>query len=96
MMPKQCLNEHCEDKKRFLDQTILILSTTKTLAVLFKEQGKLDEAQTMFERALIALIEQEKALGPDHPDTLATAHNIGAVSMDQGQLDDAKAMFEVH
>ena len=60
-------------------------------ARVLEDQGKLDEAKTTYERALLGF---EKALGPDHPTTLATVHNLGGLLYAQGKLDEAKIMWE--
>jgi tetratricopeptide (TPR) repeat protein len=41
------------------------LSTVNNLGLLYVAQGKLDEAEEMYQRALAGY---EKALGSDHPD----------------------------
>jgi Tfp pilus assembly protein PilF len=46
------------------------------------DQGKLDEAEKMFRRALEG---KEKALG--------TVNNLGLLYAGQGKLDEAKEMF---
>ena len=58
---------------------------------LLADGGKLDEAKSMFERALRG---KEKALGSEHPHTLRTVHNLGALLQKQGKLDEAKVIFE--
>jgi len=40
---------------------------------VFDNQGKYDDALKWFRRALSG---QERALGPDHPSTLTTVHNM--------------------
>jgi len=52
----------------------LTLNTVNNLGLLYKDQGKLKEAEEMLLRALIAY---EKALGPDHISTLNTVNNLG-------------------
>ena len=42
------------------------LGTVGNLAILLDEQGKLDEAEPLYRRALAG---KEEALGPAHPDT---------------------------
>ena len=67
------------------------LSTVGNLANLLSGQGKLDEAQAMYDRALAG---QEKTLGPDHTSTLNTVNNLGGLLKQQGKLDEAQAMYE--
>jgi tetratricopeptide (TPR) repeat protein len=61
------------------------------LAYLYEFQGKLDEAEKMYERALVG---NEKAWGPDHTSTLDTVNNFGNLYKSQGKLDKAEKMYE--
>lgn len=61
------------------------------LGDLFVDQGRLDDAEAMYERALRG---KEKALGPEHTSTLDTVYNLGILYMDQGRLDESEAMYE--
>ncbi|KAN0070370.1 hypothetical protein V8E54_011239 [Elaphomyces granulatus] len=61
------------------------------LAFLYADQGKLDEAEKMYQRALQGY---EKALGPDHTSTLDTVNNLGILYADQGKLDEAEKMYQ--
>src|SRR5467141_734943 len=61
------------------------------LGVLYADQGKLDEAEKMYQRALQA---KEKALGPDHTSILLTVNNLGLLYADQGKLDEAEKMYQ--
>jgi tetratricopeptide (TPR) repeat protein len=67
------------------------LETVNNLGVLYKDQGKLANAEEMYERALRG---KETALGPDHPSTLDTVNNLGVLYKDQGKLADAEEMYE--
>ncbi|KAE9566034.1 hypothetical protein CGMCC3_g17791 [Colletotrichum fructicola] len=58
---------------------------------LYSDQGRLKEAEAMYERALQG---REKALGPDHTSTLDTVNNLGILYSDQGRLKEAEAMYE--
>ncbi|CAG8979288.1 hypothetical protein HYALB_00012671 [Hymenoscyphus albidus] len=60
------------------------------LARGFSDQGKLVEAEQMYQRALQGT---EKALGPDHTSTLRTVNNLGALYSNQGKLV-AEQMYE--
>jgi tetratricopeptide (TPR) repeat protein len=62
-----------------------------SLGLLYADQGKLAEAEAMYERALEG---KEKALGPDHTSTLLTVNNLGLLYADQGKLVEAEAMYE--
>ncbi|KAK1636654.1 hypothetical protein BDP81DRAFT_449649 [Colletotrichum phormii] len=61
------------------------------LGNLYSDQGRLKEAEAMYERALQG---SEKALGPDHTSTLSTVNNLGLLYLDQGRLKEAEAMYE--
>ncbi|CAG8884732.1 unnamed protein product, partial [Penicillium egyptiacum] len=52
-------------------------------------QGKLDEAEQIYIRALAGY---EKALGPNHTSTLRTVDNLGVLYASQGKLDEAEQM----
>src|SRR5207237_2476848 len=67
------------------------LDTVNNLGLLYKSQGKLDEAEKMYQ---LALQGYEKALGPDHTSTLMTVNNLGLLYADQGKLDDAEKMYQ--
>ncbi len=45
----------------------------------------------MYEHALQG---REKALRPDHTDTLQTVNNLGNLYRDRGRLQEAAAMYE--
>ncbi|KAN0067922.1 HET domain containing protein [Elaphomyces granulatus] len=61
------------------------------LGILYRYQGKLDEAEKMYQRALQGY---EKALGRDHTSTLSTVNNLGNLYKDQGKLDEADKMYQ--
>ncbi|KAN0085501.1 HET domain containing protein [Elaphomyces granulatus] len=61
------------------------------LGRIYMDQGKLDEAEKMYQRALQGY---EKAWGPDHISTLNTINNLGLLYMEQGKLDEAEKMYQ--
>ncbi|KAL9105022.1 MAG: hypothetical protein Q9163_000119 [Psora crenata] len=61
------------------------------LGILYVNQGKLAEAEKMYQRALKR---KEKALGPEHISTLGTVNNLGILYAKQGKLAKAEEMFE--
>ncbi|KAN0073072.1 HET domain containing protein [Elaphomyces granulatus] len=61
------------------------------LGDLYVDQGKLDEAEKMYQRALQGC---EKAWGRDHTSTLNTVNNLGSLYADQRKLDDAEMMYQ--
>jgi tetratricopeptide (TPR) repeat protein len=69
----------------------IVLDTINNLGILYKAQGKLQEAETMYQRALAG---KETALGPDHSSTLATVNNLGNLYADQGKLQEAETMYQ--
>ncbi|KAE9566313.1 hypothetical protein CGMCC3_g17528 [Colletotrichum fructicola] len=61
------------------------------LGNLYKDQGRLKEAEAMYERALQGY---EKAWGPEHTSTLDTVNNLGILYTNQGRLKEAEAMYK--
>jgi tetratricopeptide (TPR) repeat protein len=61
------------------------------LGLLCADQGKMDEAEKMYQRALQG---KEKALGPDHTSTLSTVNNLGIVYKSQAKFDEAEKMYQ--
>ena len=70
---------------------ISTLDTVNSLGLLYKEQGKLAEAEEMHQWVLQR---QENALGPMYISTLNTVNNLGFVYMQQGKLTEAEQMFQ--
>ena len=58
---------------------------------VYANQGKLGEAEKMYQRALRG---KEEALGVGHTSTLQTVNNLGLLYADQGRLDEAEQMYE--
>jgi tetratricopeptide (TPR) repeat protein len=56
------------------EERVVILDAIHQLGSLYADQGKLGEAEKMFERALQGY---EKALGLEHTSTLDTVNNLG-------------------
>ena len=61
------------------------------LGSLCLDQGKLKEAEEMYQRALRGY---EKALGLEHTFTLAIVNNLGVLYQDQGKLKEAEEMYQ--
>jgi tetratricopeptide (TPR) repeat protein len=61
------------------------------LGDLYSDQGKLVEAEQIYERALQG---KEKALGAEHTSTLDTVNNLGNLYKNQGKLAEAEQMYE--
>ncbi|KIM94424.1 hypothetical protein OIDMADRAFT_60751 [Oidiodendron maius Zn] len=60
------------------------------LGLLYRDQGKLAEAEEMYKRALQG---REKAFGPEHILTLDTVNCLGILYLDQDKLADAEEML---
>jgi tetratricopeptide (TPR) repeat protein len=59
-------------------------------SILWMIKGDYDGAETLYRRALEGY---EKALGPEHPDTLDTVNNLGLLLSDKGDYDGAEALY---
>ena len=68
-----------------------ILKFSSTFVIFYMEQGRLDDAENLSERALTGF---EKPLGAEHSSTLITVGNLGRAHADQGRLSDAEKMHE--
>lgn len=61
------------------------------LGVLYADQGKLVEAEKMYQRALDG---KERAWGAEHTSTLDTVNSLGNLYKDQGKLAEAEKMYQ--
>ncbi|KAJ5726945.1 hypothetical protein N7493_005972 [Penicillium malachiteum] len=77
--------------ERIDDDNIIVCGAFDGLGNLYKDQGKLKEAEEMYQRALAG---REKALGPDHTSTLDTVNNLGNLYRNQGKLREAEEMYQ--
>ncbi|KAK4233637.1 acyl transferase/acyl hydrolase/lysophospholipase [Achaetomium macrosporum] len=68
-----------------------VINAVHSLGVLYADQGRLEEAEAMYQRALRG---KEKALGQGHTSTLRTVNNLGNLYVGQGQLEEAEAMYQ--
>jgi tetratricopeptide (TPR) repeat protein len=66
-------------------------SSLHSLGILYHDQGKLVEAEKMYQRALQG---KENVLGADHTSTLATVCGMGLLCRDQGKLAEAEKMYQ--
>jgi tetratricopeptide (TPR) repeat protein len=62
-----------------------------SLGFLYSDQGKLVEAETMYQRALQGY---ENAWGLEHTSVLSTVNSLGVLYKNQGKLDEAEKMFQ--
>ncbi|KAH6703052.1 kinesin light chain [Leptodontidium sp. MPI-SDFR-AT-0119] len=76
---------------RILTSHGLVEVDTSSQGSLYADQGKLVEAEQMYQRALQG---KEKALGPEHTSTLETVNNLGTLYADQGKLVEAEQMYQ--
>ncbi|KMK63757.1 hypothetical protein Y699_09530 [Aspergillus fumigatus Z5] len=73
------------------DTDIAVWGAFDGLGDLYSNQGKLKEAEEMYQRALAGF---KKALGPDHTFTLSAVNNLGALYLEQGKLKEAEEMYQ--
>jgi len=69
----------------------LLLYSYHMLGNLCSDQGKLKEAEEMYQRALKGY---EKAWGSEHTSTLSIVNNLGLLYRDQGKLKKAEEMYQ--
>jgi tetratricopeptide (TPR) repeat protein len=62
-----------------------------SLGFLYSDQGKLVEAETMYQRALQGY---ENAWGLEHTSVLSTVNSLGVLYKKQGKLDEAEKMYQ--
>ena len=67
------------------------MTTLNNLANLLSNQGDLQGARPLYERALAI---HEKALGPEHPNTAQSLNNLAALLRDQGDPIGARPLYE--
>ena len=61
------------------------------LANLYRSEGKLDQAEPLYRRALAI---QEHLAGSDHPDLADLLYNLATVVSRQGRYDEAETLFK--
>jgi tetratricopeptide (TPR) repeat protein len=71
--------------------TDYLMASYHNLGALYSDQGKLKEAEEMYQRALKGY---EKAWGPEHTSTLDTVNNLGILYRDQGKMKEAEEMYQ--
>ncbi len=59
-----------------------------TLALMYKELLRLDEAEATFDRSLAVIT---RVFGPDHINVRTTLRNIAAIQLDRGRLGDGES-----
>jgi tetratricopeptide (TPR) repeat protein len=68
-----------------------VIDAVHNIGLLYAEQGKLAEAEKMYEPVLRGY---EEALGPSHTSTLDTVNNISNLYARQGKLVEAEKMYK--
>jgi len=68
-----------------------ILEGCITFGNFYRDQGRLEDAEMMYKRALAGY---EKALGSDHTSTLDTVTNLGVLYAYLGRFRDAEEMYD--
>jgi tetratricopeptide (TPR) repeat protein len=61
-----------------------VATSLNNLALLYRDQGRYEEAEPRFQRALEI---REKALGPEHPDVAQSLNNLAGLYHDQGRYE---------
>ncbi|CAN0505877.1 unnamed protein product, partial [Ectocarpus sp. 12 AP-2014] len=61
-----------------------LATTLNNRASLLQSQGKYDEAEPLYIRAIAI---REKALGPDHPDVASCLNNLAGLRQSQVRVD---------
>ena len=67
------------------------LRAASRLGSILQAQGKLSEAEPLYQRALAG---REETLGPNHPDTLASVNNLAVLLKAQGKLSEAEPLYQ--
>lgn len=106
MVPHRSEKEYAEIQQRLLPHANYLISrergyrpgdtidtwnVSNKIANLYSDQGKLSEAEEMYQQALVGY---KKALGLDHPSTLDTVNNLGFLYSNQGKPKEAKEMYQ--
>ena len=68
-----------------------VLDAIHLLGLLYADQGKMTEAEKIYQRALEG---KEKAWGPEHTSTLITVNNLGILYKNQGKITEAEKMYQ--
>jgi tetratricopeptide (TPR) repeat protein len=76
---------------KLAEERFVTLGAVHMLGYLYADQGKLAEAEKLYQ---LALQGKEKALGAEHISTLNIVNNLGVLYRDQGRLAKAEKMFQ--
>jgi tetratricopeptide (TPR) repeat protein len=83
--------DRCLKMTKGIDLDTEAIMALDSLGILYADQGRLQDAEAMYQRALDG---KEKALGPGNTSTLTTVNNLGLLYKAQGRLQDAEAMYQ--
>ena len=61
------------------------------LAALYAKQGKYEQAEPLFQRALAI---RERVLGAEHPDTASSLNNLAILYRNQGKYEQAEPLYQ--
>ena len=76
----------------FWRQTTLIQAQSyNNLAILYYAQGKYNEAETLYKKALKI---REEVLGVNHPDTAFSYSNLAKLYHAQGKYEEAETLYQ--
>jgi tetratricopeptide (TPR) repeat protein len=68
-----------------------VATTLNNLAELCRLQGKYDQAELLYKRALLYL---EQTLGPEHPYVATVLENLTILYCDQGKYNQAEPLYQ--
>jgi len=92
---QQRLLQHVARHKQFITDGKMDVKRMEwalhNLGLLYADQGRLAEAEAMYDRALQGY---EEAFGPEHISILDTVNNLGNLYANQGKLAEAEAMYD--
>ncbi len=72
-------------------ESIDVAIALNSLAAFYKAQGRYQEAEPLYKRALAI---REKVLGPEHPDTAVALNNLGLLYAALGPYGEAEPLFK--
>jgi tetratricopeptide (TPR) repeat protein len=84
--------EHRFGQEAILEnETYDVALTCHELASLLADEGGVDQAVALYERALAI---KRQVLGNEHPEVAATLHNLALLQQGKGAVDEARALWE--
>jgi Tfp pilus assembly protein PilF len=80
-----------ETAEAFGPQDPRLATSLNELALLYRHQGRYEEAEPLYKRALAI---REKALGPDHPRVATVLNNLGTLYYAQDRYAEAEPLIK--